>query len=363
MPLPVAAWIAIAAAGAVAIGVLGRKKAPGAKGVELQPKALSYAPRFTRPPPLRISEWGVSIEQGPRLVLGPPQIPADVLAIVAARILYAGAFDEYIPDMKRIAQLGAGAEAHRGTITVRIWEGLRVGMDGISTWGEPGFDAQNLRFNAIAVAVQNELNRTDPLPSQAFRSWPMLRPALQYYIQPIDTLSPAGQWLCLRYIQLVEGVGCDLWDEIWVQGHTTREIYERSPMAVGKSPEACANLQHVRFNWLFRKLEALRNGAFTEEVFVDTLARKVLELAKQKIIIWPGGPASSPYVDWGYLIGWLVRAYGAAQSGDVEGLSDLAEEAGQKAKEWGARPPGEDYGSAEMAADLESFAGELAAGA
>ena len=67
-------------------------------------------------------------------------------------------------------------------------------------------------------------------------------------------------------------------------------------------------------------------------------------------------------MDWGYILGWVVRAYLAAQKGDTEELADLANEAGEKAKQWGARPPGDDYGSAELAGDMEKWAGQLASG-
>lgn len=362
MPVPAVAWIvAAAAAGAVVVGTLKRKKDAGTQ-LQLRPQLLSFGATVEPARSLQVSDFGLRLEQQARIVQLTPQIPADVLAVVASKVLYAGAFDEWIPAMKDLAAAGDEAEQHRGTIESYIWQGLAVGMDGFPK-GSRNWASQPLRFNAMAVAVQNELNRTTPLPEQSYRAYPMLRPILQYAIRPIETLPPAAQWLAMRYIQLVEGVGCDDWDLVWVQGHTTREIYSRAPQAVGTSPESCRQLQSVRYNWLLSKLQAMAaDPNYGDERFTDELAAKVLELAKQKIVIWPGGPASSPYVDWGYIIGWLVRAYGAAQRGDLDELEGLGKEAGQKATEWGKRPPGEDYGSADMAADLQSFAGELAAG-
>jgi len=359
MALPIVWIVAGVAATAVAVGVLRRKPGAGPAGYELRPKLLAFGDRFVQPAPTLVR--GFSIQQGPRIVSGPPQIPADVLAVVATRVLYAGAFDSYIPELKQIAQMGPAAESYRGTITTRIWHGLAVGMEGIPK-GKAGWAGQNLRFNTIAVAVQNELNRTDPLPSSVFSAYPMLRPMLNYPVRSIESLPPPAQWLCYRYVQLTEGPGCDDWGSVWTQGHTTADIYKRAPNAAGTSEAGCRSLRSSRYEWMFRKLEALLAGAFSDESFTDQLARKVLETAKDKIVIWPGGPASSPYVDWGYLVGWLVRAYAAAQSGDIDELSDLGAEAGQTARDWGERPPGEDYGSAEMASDLQAFAGELAAG-
>jgi hypothetical protein len=50
----------------------------------------------------------------------------------------------------------------------------------------------------------------------------------------------------------------------------------------------------------------------------------------------------------------------AASRGDVEEIAAVAKEAGGKSIEWSRRPPGENYGSADLAADLAAYADDLA---
>jgi hypothetical protein len=261
--------------------------------------------------------------------------------------------------MKRLANAGAAAaEQHRGNIRNRMWKGIAAGVDGFG-FTSSQHAKQNLRFNSIAVAIQDVLGTYTPPPSW-WTSGHMLAPG--HF--PIGQLSIPAQNLVFRYQQVVYGIECDLWDQKWTQGHTTAQIFARSPntQAVGTSEAACEAIQEQRIGIVGRLLKAMAADGMSDDAFQTTLAAALLVLAKRKIVSWPGGPASKPYVDWGWIIGWLVRAYVAAQSGQVEELAALGEEAGAKAREWGARPPGDDYGSAELASDLQSYAGSLASG-
>lgn len=351
MPIPLIAWIVGAAlAGAVALRALAPAKPtpPGAR-FTLRPQYLSLKPR-------RVRATGSALA-----ALQPkPQIPAEALAAVASKALYATAFDSMAPQMRGLANAGAAAERSRAGIVGALWKAISVGLDGVP-YGKSGFERQHLRFNLIAIAVQDALNAVVALPISLL-DWAPMRPSLQFPTIPIASLSAPSQWLCYRYMQLVEAIGCDDWDSIWVQGHTTRQIYTRyAPHAIGGNEQDCLAAQRDRRMWLYEQLERLFvDKGYAESQFLDILARRTLELGKKKIIIWPGGPASSPYVDWGWVVGWLVRAVGAAAKGDYEGIIELGDEAGAKSKQWAARPPGDDYGSAELAADLQAYAGDLA---
>jgi hypothetical protein len=357
MPIPALVWILLAAAGAGAV-VLSRKRQKPAPLFTPQP--LEFKPLLIGPK-LEVSRYGARFQTGPSYVSLPPQIPADVLAAVASRLVYSGPFDNLLPKLNKWANGGRqNAEQHRGEIVSAMWSGIRVGVDGFGV-GSANWEKQNHRWNAIAVAIQDALTGDYSAP-QWWLDKQLLHAAPGY--ARLADLRPSAQVLTYRYSEVVYGIGCDLWDEVYVQGHTTRQIFARdyNVHAVGASPEQCRVVQEDRIGYVSDLLYRLGSEpGFTQRDYERELAAELLRVAKRKIITWPGGPASKPFVDWGYVIGALARMFGAAARGDVEEMADIAEEAGRKSREWSARPPGDEYGSADLAADLADYAGELAA--
>jgi hypothetical protein len=62
------------------------------------------------------------------------------------------------------------------------------------------------------------------------------------------------------------------------------------------------------------------------EALVSALEDLTRRIAYDKMVVWPGGPASQPTVDWGKLAEFLVRAFPAlarAMTGDTDDLEDL----------------------------------------
>lgn len=356
MAIPIIVWYGAAAAGLVALRTFAARRRP----VEFQPKPLAAKPQLVPGGDVVTSDFGIKIGRLQSYIRFPTPIPADVLAAVAGRLLYAGPYDEYTPAMNKLASGGAAAaEQQRGNIRNRAWKAISVGVDGFG-FRSPEWKKQNLRFNTIAVAVQDVLGTYTPPPEW----WTRSNVTAPGHF-PIGQLSLPGQNLVYRFGEVVYGIGCDLWDEKWAQGHTTGEIFNaaKNQSAVGTSEASCRSVQASRISLLAPRLKKLaQDPGYTESMFKEEIAIHLLEIAKRKIIAWPGGPASKPYVDWGWIVAWLVRAYAAAQSGQLEELAALGEEAGAKAREWGSRPPGDNYGSAELAEDLKSYAGSLASG-
>jgi hypothetical protein len=351
--MPIALWLLLGLVGAAGAVALARG---GAQQPLFSPRPLMVKPAVVQDVVVS-PRYGIAIDMGPAYVSFPPRIPANVLAFAATKLLYAGPFDDQIPALIELANGPRDtAEQHRGTITNLMWRAIGVGVDGFPATSSH-FNEQNLRFNAIAVAIQDTLNDTRGAPTDWVRG---ALPSPGHV--PIADLSPPSQLLCYRYSQTVYAIGCDLWDEVWVQGHTTQQIFSGgNRLAVGASPEQCEALRESRIDVIGKLLARLASEpGFTENDLQIELASELLALAKQKIVSWPGGPASSPFVDWGFVIGALARMFVAASRGDVEEIAAVAKEAGGKSIEWSRRPPGENYGSADLAADLAAYADDLA---
>ena len=63
-------------------------------------------------------------------------------------------------------------------------------------------------------------------------------------------------------------------------------------------------------------------------------------VASRKTVVWPGGPAARPYVDWGWVALFYIKALGVAAAialtggAALPGLYGLALEAEEKAEQW-----------------------------
>lgn len=344
-----AAWVVAALLGAAALASVAARRRDG-DVPQLIPQLLSFAPvmKLDASRVQRASSQYVA-------VTSPPRIPAAALAAAATKALYAGAYDNLLPQMRDLANEPTLAENSRGTIVGALWQGINVGMDG-APYGKATWEQQHLRFNIAAIAIQDALSETRQLPLSLFG---LLRPLTDYpYLNP-EQLAPPAQWLAYRYARMCH-FDCTDWDLVWVQGHTAQQIYGRAPHAVGANEDSCRALRAERLRFLYERMGKLYSDpSYTQVAFINELAAQTLDVAKKKIVIWPGGPAVSPYVDWGWVVGALVRMYTAAARGDVDELAGIAEEAGDKARE-AAADPGEDYGSAELNDDLSRYAEGLA---
>lgn len=356
MAIPLVVWIVAGlAASAVAVRALSRRPEP-----LFTPQPIKFKPAVV-PSRVVTTRYGVSYQTGPAYVETAPQIPADVLAAVAGKLIYGGAFDEYLASVNEWARGGRElAEQHRGSIVSRMWQSIAAGVDGFPP-DSGNWERQRSRWNAIAVAIQDALTGNYDAPR-----WWLDQELL--HTQPgyarIADLRRSAQVLTYRYQQVVYGIPCDDdWDIVWVQGHTTRQIFGKdlNRHAIGTSEAQCKHIQKDRIRFVSELLLQLGQGQIDQAGYERQLAAELLRVAKRKIVVWPGGPASRPFVDWGYVIGALARMLAAAARGDTEEMAGIAEEAGRKSREWSARPPGDEYGSAELAADLEAYAGELAA--
>lgn len=73
---------------------------------------------------------------------------------------------------------------------------------------------------------------------------------------------------------------------------------------------------------------------------IELLTKELYLFLVQKFTVWPGGPAPSPYVDWGWIALFYIKAIGVAAAvaltagAALPGLYGLALEAEEKAQEW-----------------------------
>jgi len=351
--LPLAAWAVLALLGVGTVAVLARRPS---SGLLLKPAPLKLRPELV--PDVVLSRFGTAVDLGYRMITAAPRIPATVLASVASRLVYAGPWDDKLPQLQQWAQDRQAAEANRGNIVSAAWQAMASGVDGL-TYTNSNWGGQHNLFNAMAVMIQDALDGNQA-PPPAWVAGQMQVQDPRY--ASVRDLRPSAQLLVYRYYQVVNGIGCDTWDQVWVQGHTTREIFSRkyNKYAIGENEQQCRDAQRARgasMSDLFLKLGT--DPAYTQDHFERDASELLLELAKRKIVAWPGGPAVSPSVDWGWVIGALVRMFVAGSTGNYQEYGAIAAEAEQKAKE-AAADPSKDYGSAEMIEDLKNYAGSLA---